>query len=214
MARYETQFPQIPPVTRNVMIACAIVYVLELLPGIGPRVLLLGELFPITSGFFWPWQPITYAFLHLPQDISHLLFNMLGLFMFGTPLEQLWGRRRYLQLLVVSAVVAGFVHMLISPLLQGYAAPLIGASGAVFGLLMAQAMIAPHQTVLFFMVLPMQNRTAVAIFGAIELLLGMQRDGVAHFAHLGGMLGAWLLLTWWRKGGGRGGRKPPLRRVH
>ena len=212
MARYQSYgFPPIPVATRNVMIACAVVFVLQHVPVLGGWINTLFMLFPPTWPQFWPWQLITYAFLH--YDIGHIIFNMLGLFMFGVTLEQLWGPRRYLQLLAASAVMAGVTHVLISLLLHGAAAPLLGISGAVFGLLMAQAMIMPHQPVLFFMVLPMENRTAVAIFGAIELALGFSQDGVAHFAHLGGMLGAWLLITWWRRGGG-GGRRPPLRRVH
>jgi membrane associated rhomboid family serine protease len=214
---YDVRFPPIPPVTRNLMIACAVIFVLELIPRVGPLLLYFGELFPPMSPAFWPWQVVTYAFLHMPNDPSHLIFNMLGLFMFGVSLEQLWGPKRYLMLLGASTVVAGLVHVVVSLLMHGYAAPLIGASGAVFGLLMAQALIAPHRPTLFFMVLPMENRTAVAIFGALELVLGVSRDGVAHFAHLGGMLGAYLIITWWRRGGGSGGgarKKTPLRRVH
>ena len=222
MDRYEYRFPQIPLATRNLMIACAVIFVLQQIPGIGSLGSIGGwinqtfMLYPPSWPQFRPWQPVTYAFLH--YDVGHIVFNLLGLFMFGTSLEQLWGRKRYLQLLAASVVMAGVIHIVISTLLRGQAGPLLGISGGVFGLLMAQAMMFPHQPTLFFMVLPMENRTAVAIFGAIELLLGVSHDGVAHFAHLGGMLGAWLIILWWRRGGGSGGRgsskKPPLRRVH
>ena len=188
-------------------------------------------LFPLNSGYFMPWQVVSYAFLH--GDLSHLLFNMLGLWMFGAELENLWGRNRYLQFLGVSVVSAAAVQLLVTYLMRSNV-PTVGASGAIFGLLLAYALsfprrqfdlvgflpmlliMVPSQTlnlvgmVLYFML--MTNRQAVpippvyvralvmvAIFGVIELVLGLFfRGGVAHFAHLGGMIGGWLMMRWWR----------------
>jgi membrane associated rhomboid family serine protease len=211
MAQYDFGMPPIPKTTRNLMIALAVIFVLEQLPKIGEWLGAYGMLWPIRDPNFGPWQLLTYAFLH--YDISHLFFNLLGLFMFGMELDRLWGWKRYLQLLAASAIMGGLVHLALGFLLPNQTGPLLGVSGAVFGLLMAQAMMFPHRPILFFMVLPMETRTAVMLFGAIELMLGVSHDGVAHFAHLGGMLGGWLMIKWWRSGGGRG-RKPPLRRVH
>ena len=220
--------PPIPTITKNLMLACTAVLFLQWLV---PSISTWFALFPLNSGYFLPWQVVSYAFLH--GDLSHLLFNMLGLWMFGAELENLWGRNRYLQFLGVSVVSAAAVQLLVTYLMRSNV-PTVGASGAIFGLLLAYALsfprrqfdlvgflpmlliMVPSQTlnlvgmVLYFML--MTNRQAVpippvyvralvmvAIFGALELLLGLFfRSGVAHFAHLGGMIGGWLMIRYWR----------------
>jgi membrane associated rhomboid family serine protease len=128
--------------------------------------------------------------------------------MFGVELERLWGNKRYIQFLLASAVAAAATQLAFSFLFQSYA-PTIGASGAIFGLLLANGMLFPRRPIALFMIVPVEMRTAVIVFGVLELLFGVYSGSggmVAHFAHLGGMLGGWLMILWWRH------RPPSLRR--
>ena len=190
--------PPLSPTTRNVMIVCAVAFLLSLF---APLTRWLA-LWPLGSGLFMPWQLLSYALLH--GDLAHLMFNMLGLWMFGAELEQLWGRRRYGQYLLASVLVAAAAQLLITAA-TGSNAPTVGASGALFGLLLAFGMLFPHRTVMpLFPPIPMKARTFVFVFGALELVLGLAgHRGIAHFAHLGGMLGGWLMILHWRRAGPR-----------
>jgi membrane associated rhomboid family serine protease len=184
----------LPPATQALLLAnVAIFFLGELL---GPGLLAPFALWPIGSGF-WPWQIGTYAFLH--GNFNHLFFNMLGLWMFGGELEQVWGQKRYLQFYSASVVAAALTQLLVNALL-GTVAPTIGASGGLFGLLLAFAMIFPNRIILLFFVIPMKAKYLVALYGLIELYQGayVLNSGVAHFAHLGGMLGGLLTLRYWR----------------
>lgn len=185
--------PPLPPVTKALMLICTAVFLAQMVLPVGA----LFALWPLDSGRFWPWQMLTYAFLH--GDMMHLFFNMLGLWMFGGELERLWGTRRYLQLLAASVVAAAVVQLLFN-MLVGSGAPTVGASGGLYGLLLSFGMLFPNRVIMpLFPPIPMKARTFVMVFGGIELLFGLQgASGVAHFAHLGGMLGAWLMLSWWR----------------
>ncbi|MBE7418991.1 MAG: rhomboid family intramembrane serine protease [Ideonella sp.] len=183
----------LPPVTQALMLICTAVFCLNLFV---PLDLWLA-LWPFGSGRFGPWQILSYAFLH--ASVLHLFFNMLGLWMFGGELERLWGQRRFIQMLVASAIAAALVQLVFSVVI-GSPLPTVGASGALFGLLLCYGMLFPNRTIMpLFPPIPMKARTFVVVFGAIELFLGVSgATGVAHFAHLGGMLGAWLLLLHWR----------------
>jgi len=154
-------------------------------------------LWPPGSGLFWPWQVLTYAFLH--GGMVHLFFNMLGLWMFGGELEHVWGQKRFLQFYAASVVAAALTQLLVNALL-GSNLPTVGASGGLFGLLLAFAMIFPNRIILLFFVIPMKAKYLVALYGVIELYQGVYvlNSGVAHFAHLGGMLGGLLTLRYWR----------------
>jgi len=192
--------PYIPPVTQAFMLACvAAFFGFQLLP---PSFELMFALWPLGTGRFMPWQPISYAFLH--GDFTHLFFNMLGLFMFGSELERVWGPKRYLQVLVASALSAAAAQIAFTLLIGSYA-PTVGASGAIYGLLLSFGMLFPNRIITpLIPPIPMKAKYFVALFGAIELLMGLSgRSGIAHFAHLGGMLGAWLLIKYWRSGGPR-----------
>ncbi|MDN3921834.1 rhomboid family intramembrane serine protease [Roseateles violae] len=188
--------PPIPSVTKAFMLACVGLYCLFFLaPGLqGPF-----ELWPLQSGNFFPWQLISYAFLHGSE--WHLFFNMLGLWMFGSELERVWGGRRYTQILLASTLSAAIVQLIFTFLMGSYA-PTVGASGALFGLLLSFGMLFPNRIIVpLFPPIPMKAKVFVAIFGGLELLLGLGgSSGVAHFAHLGGMLGAYLLIRYWRGG--------------
>jgi len=154
-------------------------------------------LWPLGSGFA-PWQLVTYALLH--GGLLHLAFNMYGLWMFGSALEQVWGARRLLQYYLVSVLVAGLVQLMVasgSPM----AYPTVGASGGLFGLLLGYAMLFPQlRLMLLFPPIPMPAWLFAVVFGVLELTLGVtgEASGIAHFAHLGGMLGGWLMLRYWR----------------
>jgi membrane associated rhomboid family serine protease len=189
---------QIPPATKTLLLVCVALFcVTYLLPQQG--VFLSGfALWPVASGNFWPWQVVTYAFLHGGE--LHLFFNMLGLWMFGSELERLWGQRRYLMFLL-SGVLAAAVAQLIITQLMGSNAPTVGASGALFALLLAFGMLFPNRVIMpLFPPIPMKARTFVIVFGALELFLGLysRGSGVAHFAHLGGMVGGFLMIRYWR----------------
>jgi membrane associated rhomboid family serine protease len=153
------------------------------------------------SGPFMPWQVLSYAFLH--GNMMHLLFNMYGLWMFGRELEALLGRREFYQLYFASVLAAGLMQLLVTTATGGMY-PTVGASGGVFGLLLAYAMFFPNRRILLlFPPVAMRARTFVFIYAGIELFLGVSgtQAGVAHFAHLGGMIGAYLVLS--NRGRGR-----------
>jgi rhomboid family protein len=152
---------------------------------------------------FAPWQLVTYGFLH--GGLAHIFFNMFAVYMFGSTLEQLFGTRWYVALYFVSVVTAGLAQLGVSALM-GSPYPTLGASGGVFGLLLAFGMYFPKRRImLIFPPIPMPAWVAVTGYGALELFLGVTgtQAGVAHFAHLGGMLGAFFMIQW-RRG------KPPF----
>lgn len=149
---------------------------------------------------FMPWQLITYSFLH--GGVWHLFWNMLGLMMFGADVERVWGRDRFLTYYFVCVVSAALCQLLLAAATHSFY-PTIGASGGVFGVLLAFALIYPNATIVpLFPPIPMPARVAVVIFAVLELVQGAMSVGgpVAHFGHLGGMLGGWLLLQYRRKG--------------
>lgn len=186
--------PPIPPITRALLLSCTAMFMLTLLL---PQLSLWLALWPLASGQFMPWQVATYAFLH--ADVMHLFFNMLGLWMFGAELERLWGPRRFMQFYAAS-VLAAAASQLVFTGLTGSMVPTVGASGGLFGLLLAYGMLFPNRTIMpLFPPIPMKARTFVIVFGGIELFMGFSgRTGIAHFAHLGGMLGGWLMIRYWR----------------
>lgn len=134
---------------------------------------------------FWPWQLLTYMFLH--GGLWHLLFNMLALWMFGLELEHRWGSRTFLLFYLTCGVGAGLVNLGVTTLL-GQAAPTVGASGAVFGVLIAFAMLFPERPIYLYFLFPVKAKYFIAAYIALELLFGVTgtSDGIAHFAHLGG----------------------------
>jgi membrane associated rhomboid family serine protease len=190
--------PPLLPVTRALIMTCVALYALQvIMPPVLERWL---ALWPIASGNFLPWQVVTYGVLH--GDVVHLLFNMLSLWMFGSDMERIWGQRRYLQYLLASVVAAALVQLIWTAMSQSMS-PTVGISGAVFGLLLAFGMTFPDRMIMMIIPpIPMKAKYFVMIFAAVELYLGTGgRDGIAHFAHLGGMLGGWLLISYWRRGG-------------
>jgi rhomboid family protein len=147
------------------------------------------------------WQIVTYAFLHSTDNITHLLFNMLGLWMFGAEIERYAGPRRLLACYFASVVTAALSQLFIPTLFDAPPAEVIGASGGVFGLLLAYAFLFPKRKVIpLIPPIPMPAWLFATIYAGIELFLGVTGtlSGIAHFAHLGGMVGSALVITQWR----------------
>jgi membrane associated rhomboid family serine protease len=203
--------PPLPPATQALLLVNVAIFCLQQF--FGPAFDRLFVLWPLNAGFL-PWQVVSYAFLH--GGFTHLLFNMIGLWMFGGDLEMRWGRRRFLQLYFASVLLAAIAQLLIAPLF-GSSTPVLGASGGVFGLVVGFAMTDPNRVVMLLIPpIPMKARTFAIVYCAIELfvllpafvpgvgLLNYLMGNVAHFAHLGGMLGGFLSVRYWR-------RQPPFR---
>ncbi len=154
---------------------------------------------------FMPWQLVSYAFLH--GGLLHLGLNMYALWMFGSQLEYLWGPRRFTTYYFACVIGAALTQLVVSEVMLargGEAYPVIGASGGIFGLLLAFGLLFPTtRLILLFPPIPIQARWFVIGYGAVELFFGVtgSAEGVAHFAHLGGMLTGWLMLR------GRTGRR-------
>lgn len=198
----------VPPVIRLLILANAGVFLAEMafMPGLTAAFGLWPAGSFAVPGMpgrvgFEPWQLLTYAFLH--AGLLHLVLNMFGLYMFGRQVELAVGSRRFAALYFASVIAAGVTQLLVvsmPPVTDAY--PTVGASGGVFGVLLAFAVLYPRSTVrLIFPPIPMPAWLFVTLYGAAELLQGVTgtASGVAHFAHLGGMAGAWLVLRRWRR---------------
>jgi len=154
------------------------------------------------QSFFHVWQIVTYGFLHSTGNLTHLLFNMLGLWMFGAEIERYVGARRLATCYFASVVTAGLTQIIVPPLLGAAPAPTIGASGGVFGLLLAYALMFPNRKVVpLIPPIPMPAWLFATLYAGVELFLGVTGSisGVAHFAHLGGMIGSGLTVMQWRR---------------
>ena len=157
-------------------------------------------LYYIFSGHFHIFQPVTYMFMH--GGLMHLFFNMFGLWMFGRIIEQTWGTKRFLTFYFICGIGAALVQELcqIVGLIEPWAMT-VGASGAIYGILLAFGMLYPDEK-MFIIPIPFPIKAKYFIWGyvVIELVEAlMQRDGVAHFAHLGGMLFGFIYILWWKK---------------
>ena len=166
--------------------------------------------YPFGEGsLFQPFQIVTHMFMH--GDFTHLLFNMFAVFMFGPHIERVWGQKRFFFFYMFTGFGALLTHFLVSYLEftylgGGYPPPVLGASGAVFGILVGFAYLYPNmQIMLLIPPIPIRAKYFVLIYAGIELFLGLgsTNDGVAHFAHLGGALFGYLLILYWRKYGSR-----------
>jgi membrane associated rhomboid family serine protease len=195
-----------PPVTRTLIAINVVAFLAQFVVGgwlVGNFALwpvsLAGEYGLSGVGRFEIWQLVTYAFLH--GGLLHLLFNMLALFMFGGEIERVWGGRRYLVYYFFCVIGAGMAQLLVTNLQAGPPYPTLGASGGVFGLLLAFGMLFPRRMILLvFPPIPMPAWLFVTVYGLIELVLGVTgtQAGVAHFAHLGGMAAGFVLIQYWR----------------
>ena len=183
------------PVSIGIIIACVIVFLLN-------NVSAQLALWPLYSGYFQPWQLVSYAFLH--GGFNHLFFNMFALWMFGLPVERIWGSLKFVEYYLICVLGAGLIQLLVQ-YISGNVYPTIGASGAVFGLLLAYGVMWPNnKRLLIFFPVPIKAKWFVLIYGGAELIFGVTgaMPQVAHYAHLGGLVfGAGLLWRWgWRPG--------------
>jgi len=195
-----------PPVTQLLLAANVAVYVLQQL--LGDILIVWFGLWPLHTpqnfgASFMPWQVLSYGFLH--GSLMHIGFNMLALYMFGGQIEQVFGSRRFLIYFLGCIFAAALAQLVVTGIAGGDPYPTVGASGGVFGLLLAYGLLFPHRKLmLIFPPIPMPAWLFVTLYGLLEIVLGVTgtQSGVAHFAHLGGMLGGWLLIRQWR-------RRPP-----
>ncbi len=221
----------ISPVVKNLLIINGIFYLATMLfngNGTYPLVQYLGVYY-FDSPFFRPWQVISYMFMHSPQSFAHILFNMFALYSFGSVLEYLLGSKRFLNFYLITglgalalqmAVQAFEIHSVtgsitidlntynapdaetLNKIREIYFGPMLGASGAIFGLLIAFVMLFPNAELLIFLIpVPVKAKYLIPVYIVIELFLGVAQfsgDSVAHFAHLGGALFGFILIKVWK----------------
>jgi membrane associated rhomboid family serine protease len=193
----------IPEVTRNIIAINVLLFIATIYSGNTMYEYL--ALFNYKSNYFHGWQMITHMFMH--GSFTHLLFNMFGLYMFGSRLEQMWGAKRFINFYLITGLGAALLHTLVQDyeITQGLVSinqPTVGASGALFGILVAFAMYWPNtQLFLMFIPVPIKAKWAVIGYAAFELFAGISgfQAGVAHFAHLGGALFGFILVQYWNK---------------
>lgn len=204
----------IPPVTLNIIIINLLILLANaLLPekvmyidgGIGVNATVIDRylaLFSINTGNFMPHQLITYMFMH--GGFGHLFFNMFAIFMFGRTLETIWGPKKFLLYYMLTGIGAGLTQLLVS-YLTGAPSLTVGASGAVFGVLIAFGMLFPNSELFIIpFPFPIKAKWFVIGYGALELYLGISgnvNDNVAHFAHLGGLIVGFVIVYYWKKKG-------------
>lgn len=154
---------------------------------------LLG-LWSLSTGNFHIWQPLSYMFMH--GSFDHVFFNMFSLWMFGYVLENYWGTRRFLFYYLACGIGAGLIHMLLPGIHLT-----VGASAAVYGILLAFGMMFPNERIYLYFLVPIKTKWFIIGMIVIELFEGIFRsyDGIAHFAHLAGMLIGFLIILYWRK---------------
>ena len=190
---------QTPPVVKNLLIINVLIFAATKLLPIVPQIMHYCALW-VDMTPFRTYQFVTYMFLH--ADVEHLFFNMFALWMFGRTLEYELGSKRFLVYYMICGIGAALIQAGIAWAMDE-PMTLVGASGAVMGLLLAFGVMHPNAVImLLFPPIPMKAKWFVIVYGVIELLLGWRGSGnVAHFAHVGGMLWGLLLLYWWRRRG-------------
>lgn len=190
-----------PPVVKNLIIINVLVYMAMAMLPIGYAIEQYGALSLGVPYAFHTYQFISYMFLH--ANFEHLFFNMFALWMFGRTLEYELGSQRFLTYYVVCGVGAALIQYLTALVLGELPLSLVGASGAVMGLLVAFGVMHPNAVIMLLIPpIPMKAKWFVIIYAVIELFLGWRGQGhVAHFAHVGGMLWGFALLHWWKRRG-------------
>ncbi|MEX1161841.1 MAG: rhomboid family intramembrane serine protease [Balneolaceae bacterium] len=195
-----TQFSIFPPVIKNLLIINGLAFLLtkSLFSSgwtpIGAAIAPYLVLSPLGEGFM-PWQLVTYMFLH--ADLGHIFFNLFALWIFGQAIENLWGSKRFLVYYLLTGIGAAVIHMFMS----SYFTYTLGASGAVYGILLAFGMMFPDKYIILLIPpIPIKAKYFVMIFGALELFSGLTNpsSGIAHFAHLGGLLVGYILIKFWK----------------
>ena len=218
-------FSSIPPVTKNLIIINLLFWLAEIvLPRVGIDLVKYLGLHYFAASDFNAVQLVTYMFMHDPGSFGHVFFNMFSVFMFGRTLEMVWGSKRFLIYYLTTGIGAGLVQEVtwFFSLKDAIDATIvqagwettrallnnvitIGASGAVFGILLAFGMLFPNaELFIMFIPIPVKAKYFVIFYGIVELFLGVGNfsgDNIAHFAHLGGMLFGFFLIRYWKKKG-------------
>lgn len=186
-------FKRLPPALKALIIANIAVFLVSSIVG-GSFFDLFGLVPHHVLVDRWVWQPLSYLFVH--GSIMHLLLNLFALWMFGLPVEAQWGSRDFLKYYFICGLGAAFASIALSPHSM---TPVIGASGAIYGLLVAFAMLYPDAVVYLYFLIPVKAAHVAILFGLIEFLssAGGGTPGIARFAHLGGMITGYLYLRWW-----------------
>jgi membrane associated rhomboid family serine protease len=193
----------LPPFTRALVIANAVLFLLQMV--VGNALIYWFALWPgegaglASLPLLTPWTLVTYSFLH--GNFMHLAFNMLAVWMFGGDLERLWGVKRTAAAYFASVVTGGIMQLIVGATFGGAAGPVIGASAGVFGIMLAYALVFPNRKIMpLFPPIPMPARVFVLLYASLELVFGITGtvSGVAHFAHLGGLIGGFLVYKYWR----------------
>ena len=226
-----TSFSQLPEIIKNLLIINGLLFFATItLDNFGIDLNKLLALHQFQSPNFRPHQLITHFFMH--GDFTHLFFNMFAIWMFGKTLENIWGAKRFLTFYIITALGAAAIHIFVIQyqifqlaessemldlakkglyntsninslrLTQLVSTPTVGASGALFGILLAFGMLFPNTLLYIYFAIPIKVKYFVIIYGALELYAGISNnpaDNVAHFAHLGGMLFGYILLKYWQK---------------
>jgi membrane associated rhomboid family serine protease len=202
-------YSRLPPVVMSLLIGNTVLFLLrsrycfimDYWMALWP---LSGVAFQLPNGVlvaeFFPWQLVTYGFLH--GNFTHLFFNMFALWMFGTQIENLWGSKAFLVYYGVCIVGAAVIQLAVMALGSQGAAATLGASGGMFGILLAYGMMFPNRQIMLLVPpIPIRAKYFVMIYGGVELYFGVSgmQSGVAHFAHLGGMLFGLILILYWRR---------------
>jgi membrane associated rhomboid family serine protease len=205
----QPQFEAFPPVVKFLLIANVLLFIAQqsafefLLTWFALWPIGIPDLASTPGGIvhlpgFEPWQLVTYGFLH--GSLPHIFFNMFALWMFGSQVENAWGSRTFAEYYFTCIIGAALTQLVVTSL-SGETYPTLGASGGVFGILLAFGMMFPEQRlILLFPPIPIKAKWLVIGYGAIELWAGVTgtASGVAHFAHLGGMLFGFVLIQYWR----------------
>jgi membrane associated rhomboid family serine protease len=191
-------FSFFPPVIKNLLIINVIIFLVTMLAqevAIDSTHIITWKdiifrwfaLNPLGEGYnFQVWQLITYQFLH--GGFSHILFNMIGLWMFGIEIENIWGSRKFLYFYLLCGVVAGLFNLFLSPLLGGVPLPTVGASGAIYGVLIAFGLFFPNRYIFLYFFIPVKAKYLIGFFVILEFLMVNSGDNIARLAHLGGAL--------------------------
>ena len=196
MSQYSPQgYSMLPRTVKHLLIINCIVFLAEMvLERQGYlHITNMLALNAIWTGRFRVWQLVTYMFMH--EGFDHIFFNMFALWMFGSVLENCWGWKRFLFFYMVCGIGAGLVNLLV----PGWGLT-VGASGAIYGLLLAFGMLFPNEYIYLYFLLPIKAKWFVIGYALIELFEGFFSTGnIAHFAHLGGMLFGLILILFWRR---------------
>lgn len=217
------RFQILPPVVKNLLIINVLLFIATGVLSAPPFNIDLTNILGLhywESDLFKPWQIVTYMFMH--GNIPHILFNMFAVWMFGSHIENRWGSKRFLNYYLLTGLGAAFLHYLIfhfytlpgiPPQVYSNTYPLtayeyflqnsvvVGASGSLFGILLAFGVLFPNTLLYLYFAIPIKAKYFVIGYGLLELFSGISNnpgDNVAHFAHLGGMLFGLLIFGYWK----------------